>query len=132
LDAVHAGDPGEAGEDYDKEEEEDAGDFKPEDAAYAAEGLKEAAYAPAQAARSLAGHFAGGAGRGLRGGLIGRGLGSGCYALAGNAAGYAKASAESAAYDLRFHSVYDGSSDACRTAFTTICRLSIAARRQWK
>ena len=73
LGVIHAGNPGEAGEDYDKKEEEDAGNFKPENSADAAEGLKEAANTAAEAARSPAGYFAGGAGCGLRGGLIGRG-----------------------------------------------------------
>jgi hypothetical protein len=33
LGVVHAGDPGKAGEDYDKKKKEDAGYFKPEDSA---------------------------------------------------------------------------------------------------
>ncbi len=129
---VQARDPGEAGEDKDKEEEEDTGDFKPEDAAHAAERLKKAAQAAAEAARSLAGHIAGGAGCGLRGGLAGGGLGSGGNALAGDTPGYAQSDAQSAADLLRLHSVYDGSSGACRAALPFVCRLPFAARRRWK
>jgi len=124
LCVVHAGDPGEAAEDYDKKEEEDAGDFKHEDSANTAERLKEAADAPAETTRSVAGYLAGGAGCGLRGWLIGRGLGSGRNALAGDAAGNAKTDAECATDVLRFHSVYDGSSAACRAALPLICRFT--------
>jgi hypothetical protein len=91
--------------------------------------LKEAANAAAEAARSVAGDLAGGAGCRLRGGLIGRGLGSSGYALASNAPGDAKADAESAADVLRFHSVYDGSSDACCAASPFVCRVKLASCR---
>ena len=106
------------------QQEEDAGDLEPEDSADAAKGFKESAQATAEAARSLAGYLTSGAGCRLRGGLVGRGLGSGGYALASDSSGDAQADAESAADVLRFHSVYDGSSGACRAASPFVCRLA--------
>jgi hypothetical protein len=65
--------------------------------------------------------------------LVGGGLRPGGQALAGDAPGDAKTDAESAADVLRFHSVYDGSSGACRFAASPfIYRLPVAARRRWK
>lgn len=110
--------------DDDRQEEENAGDFKPEDAAYAAEGAQETAYAACDAAGSLASHltcravlYSCGCG-GLWSGLASRSLGAGRYLLAGDAPGDTQADSESATDGVGFHTVYDGSSAACRDAFS--------------
>ena len=74
--------PQSGGKDDDGQEEENAGDFKPENSAYTAEGLQETAYAAGDVFGCLSGCLAGGAGLGggvggrLRGGPIGGGLGA--------------------------------------------------------
>jgi len=107
------------------QEEEDSGNFKPEDSANATEGAQECADAAGYAASGMAGDLAGGAGlggdvnRGL-GGVLGGGrggsLGAGGDALACDATGNAEADAERSTDDFRFHSVYDGNSDRCQAA----------------
>ncbi len=113
--------PGPVAEEDHEEEEEGSGDFEEDDSADAAEGLEKAAHASSYAGggnRCLScgladggagcGGCAGGGGRG-RGGRRGRG---GIEALAGHASRDAESNAEIAANGLRFHPVYDVSSEA--------------------
>lgn len=87
------------------QKKEDAHDFKPDNAAYAAEGAQKAAYAAGHAPCSLTGSPAMGGSRGnWAGGHTGSGLRvSGC-ALADDAPRDAQADAQSAADGVRFHS----------------------------
>jgi hypothetical protein len=122
------------------QEKEDAGDFKPEDAAYAAKGAQKAANAACDAPGCLSGRLTGGAALGgsagsWAGGQVGGGhtrcgstdggfcIGSG--ALAGDAPDNAQANAQGAADGVRLHSVYDGSSDARRGAFSPFVAASL-------
>ena len=105
-----------------RQKEEDAGDFKPQDAAYALEGAQKAANAPSYTPTGL-NDFSSRLRRHLDPGCRIRnrlGLGLRCRgrlhgsfeALARHLAGDAKPGAEDAANGLWSHSVYDGSSDA--------------------
>jgi hypothetical protein len=110
------GSPQGRGKDQHEQQEEDAGDFKPQDAAYAAKGAQKAAYAARDAPGCLAGGLTSGAVLGgsagsWAGGQVGRGH-TRCGALAGDARGNPQADAQSAADGVRLHSVYDGSSGA--------------------
>jgi len=102
-----------------EEKKEDAGNFEPQNTAYAAEGAQKTAHATGNAATGLTGSSSGGSalngrtcGR-LSWGGVGRSLGSGSHALACDAPGNAEADAQGAADGVRFHSVYDGSSGPC-------------------
>ena len=100
-----------------RQQKEDAGDFEPYFPAYAPEGPQKAADAASHSPRSLAGDLTGGTS--LRGN-IGRGLArrtggslhAGGYALSGDA----HSNSQYAAYGLRSHSIYDGSSDRHQAA----------------
>ena len=122
--------PQSGGKDDDGQEEENAGDFKPENSAYTAEGLQETAYAAGDAPGDLTGRLPFGAALrdGFSGWLLRRRVGcssrTGSDSLAGNASGDAKTDAEGAADGFRFHSVYDGSSGGCRTAFSPFVAVS--------
>jgi len=102
--------PKRGGKDHDGQEEEDPGDFKPEDSADSAEGEQKTAHAarkaPCNLARCLAcGAVLFGRGGGWAGGHVGSGLGAGGDALAGDAPRDAHANTHSAADGVRFHSV---------------------------
>ena len=117
-------------EDHDGQEEEHTHNFKPDDAADAAEGAQEAPDPATDSPGSLAGNHAGGAGLGGYGGgacgmgrgrrLAGSGLGAGGNLLAGDTSSDAKSDAESAADGLRFHPDFDGNSVGPGTAFQTL------------
>lgn len=105
---AQAGLPQDRCEDDHRQEKEDAGDFKPQNSAHAAEGTQETADAAGDATRGLTGYLAGGAGLGCTGAgggcrLAGNGPGAGGDALAGDAASDAQADAEGPADGLRFH-----------------------------
>ena len=97
------------GKDDDGQEEEDAHNFKPQNAANAAEGAQEPAHAPGNAAAGLSGRLTGGmAVRGCAGIRLMRGrtrrcLGAGAYPLAHNAPGDAQSDAQYPADRVRFH-----------------------------
>lgn len=128
------------GAEDDHGQEEDACDFKPDNSADAAKGAQEAADPGGDAARSLAGNLAGGAGLGGSGAgwsggggwPAGGGLGASGNALAGDAAGDAQADAESAAYGLRFHFALMVTARRGGTAGQIVCKFRVALRRRWK
>jgi hypothetical protein len=105
-----------------RQKKEDAGDFKPQDAAHTLEGAQKAANAASDTPTGLS-DFSGrlrrhlGPGCRIRG-RLGLGLGSrsrfhrSFEALARHLAGDAKSGAEDTPNGLWSHSVYDGSSDA--------------------
>jgi hypothetical protein len=115
-----AGSPEGGSKDHHRQQEEDAGDLKPDDSAYAAEGAQEAANPTSNATRSLACGLTSGADSGKRfsgdlssrGWRVASGLGAGSYALAGDAPRDANSYANSATNGLRFHFEFDGNSAA--------------------
>ena len=116
-----------------REQEENAGDLKPDDPTHTGKGPQKAAHA----ASNVPGGLAGDSGcfssdlpgrapwndwpRGLPGrwGAGGR-IDAGRHLLAGNFPGHAQAHAHHAAYPVGFHLVYDGISDARRAAFHSL------------
>lgn len=118
LEVAGPGAPQGGSKDDHGQEEENAHDFQPQNAAYAAERAEKTAYAAGNVFCRLSGHLAGGAAWGgdAGGGLawrgVGGGLGAGGGALAGDASCDAQADAQSAADGVGFHTVYDGSSDS--------------------
>jgi hypothetical protein len=109
---AQAGSPGAGSENHYRQEEEDAGHFKPEDSPNTAKGAQKTADPAGKPVRGLACDLPGGAatgvglvgtGAGSRRWLAGRSLGAGSYALAGNASGDADTDAESAANGMRLH-----------------------------
>lgn len=88
---------------HDRQEEEDAGDLKPQNAAYPAKRAEKTAYATGYTPGRLSGDLAGGAALGgdvgglLGRGCIGRGFGTCRRALAGDAAGDTQADSQGAA-----------------------------------
>lgn len=104
------------------QEKEDAGNFKPEDASYAAEGLKETADAAGNAARGLSGCLTGGAvlRRSVNVRPLSRiacdGMGFGGCMLAGDAPGDTQADSQGAADGVRPHTIYNSGSDPCQAA----------------
>jgi hypothetical protein len=106
-----------------RQEKEDAGDLKPQDAAHPAEGAKKTADATGNTARYLPGSLTGGPALSGSSSSLGgaRGLGGSFrasgHALAGNPPGDPQPDPQGSANGVRFHTVYDGSSDPCRTGF---------------
>jgi hypothetical protein len=115
--------PKRRGKNQHRQQEEDARDFKPQDAANAAEGAQKAANSackssagPARSSARSAGFFGGKDRLPGRGGT-GRCLCPSGYPFAGNASGNSEPDAQHTPYGLRFHPDYDGSSDAGGEAF---------------
>jgi hypothetical protein len=113
---AEAGPPQDRAEDYHGQEEKDAGDLQPQDAANPAKRLQETPDSLGHSARGVARNLArnlargaahdlilAGSGCGSLGWLAGCDLGAGGYALAGDACGDAQSDAESAADGLRLH-----------------------------
>jgi len=124
--------------DQNRQEKEDAGDFKPEDAAYSSEGAQKASHATGNAASDLSGSLTGSAVLSSSGGCSLRvpwrigGFSAGGYALTRDAPGDAHADAQSAADGVRFHSIYDGSSDPWRSNFEGCYRFAVARSQRRK
>jgi hypothetical protein len=106
------------GKDDYRQQKEDSGYLEPDNAAHAAEGAQKAAHAARNAAAGLPDRLPGSPASNvgscdrlcLR--RAGCGLCAARQVLACNAARNAQSNAQGAAYSLRSHSVYDGSSDA--------------------
>jgi hypothetical protein len=134
VEVVRPGAPEGRAKDQHEEEEEDACNLKPQDAAYAAEGTQKTTYTTGDATAGLTGSSPGGAALNGRVGRLldlrraGGGLRSGRDALASDAPGDAEADAQGASDGVRFHSVYDGSSGRCRAAFLQIVGASLLPR----
>lgn len=112
------GAPKRGGKDQNRQEEEDAGDLKPENASHTAKGPQKTSHATGNAAGDLSGSLTGSAVLSSGGSSslwVGRRLGGGFNAsgctLACDAPGDPQPDAQSAADGVRFHSIYDGSSD---------------------
>lgn len=105
------------GKHQNRQEKEDAGDLKPQDAAHSAERAQKTSHAARNAPGNLSGSLTGGSvlscgfGNLSRCGRPGRGLGACSNLLAGDAPGDPQPNPQSAADGVRFHSIYDGSSD---------------------
>jgi hypothetical protein len=110
------------GKHNDRQKEEDAGNFEPQNAADPAKGAQKAAHAAGDSslpglARGLPDSFSSmllGVACGRLGleRLRGGGLRGSRQPLARHLAGNAQSRTENAAYSLRSHTIYDGSSDA--------------------
>lgn len=123
--------PNFGGEDEHRQQEEDAGNLKPERAADAAKGAQKAADPFGEAAADASGSLSDGGGLRLaRGSAMPCGRRNRCggagEAPACRAARYANPDAQDTADGLRFHSVYDGNSDPL---FRALRQLPIAAIR---
>jgi hypothetical protein len=126
IGTVHEAGPGapeRGGKHHHRQEKKDAGDLKPENAAHPAKGTQKTAHAAGNTARYLSGSLAGrpalnSTTRDLRARWrIGSGFRAGGNALTGDAPGDPQTDSQSAANGVRFHTVYDGSSDPCRASF---------------
>jgi hypothetical protein len=126
IGTVHEAGPGapkRGGKHNHRQQKEDSGDLKPQDAAHPAKGAQKTAHATGNSARYLSGSLPGspalsGSGCNRRGrGLFGSGFSAGGHALACNTPGDPQADPQSAANGVRFHTVYDGSSDPWRASF---------------
>ena len=103
-----------------REQEECAHNLQPDDAAYTAEGAEKTAYTFSNIAGRDFGTRRRSRGIGTLNGRVSDGLRlrgacslrTVCNVLPGHAAGYANSYAQNPANGLRFHSIYDGSSDA--------------------
>jgi hypothetical protein len=123
------------------QEEEDARDFKPHNAAYAAKGAQEAADAAGDSSRCLSSGLAGCAVLGVswpRRHTRGRParyrsaccpVYVGSHALAGNAARYAQPGAQNAANGVRFHSAMIVAAILTAMRFENGCRFPVARNR---
>lgn len=103
------GAPEGGGKDHHGQEKEDASDFQPENAAYAAKRAEKTSHSAGDSPCNLSGGLTcgaalGGGGRLARGGA-GGGLRAGGHALAGDASGDAETDAQSTANGVRFHFV---------------------------
>jgi len=118
-----------------RQQKEDAGHFQPENTAHAAEGAQKAAHAASHASGCLSGSLSYGP---VRRCIVrrrtrrsaGRSRCARSSVLAGNPPGNPQADAQGAANGVRFHSIYDGSSDAAGLLFHTYWRFTVAPRRR--